>query len=710
MMLLCACAGLQLLGGAALAVVPTPVDCTGANVWQPDEELEPRWSEPGNWSAGHVPTASETVCVGEEAMHVDVDVAAAAIRADSGISLAAGLTITTGALQTPILHSPDGSLTVELVGAAPTIDVTTFEVTGALHLSAGSAPTGQLGDVRVSGTVTLDYEGELAANEVVAGQLELPGAANLVVSSVDLQHSLIGTDAVVDAQAVVVGRAVSVTPAVVSADINAEYSFTTYRDAVVTSWVRAWSIVSARESATLELRGAHVTTGPGADDVWVQGNTTWTQGATLDATTVMTSDGTTVVRDCRWNVESIDTEAATLRVEDPACIDPIAGTTLPIRSAQGSNTTIGLVIATSAPFAAGGILQLQGTTRVAGGSTFTLTATKLAVDELSSVFGAVSAVDVTLGVLGGISGSLELPWHGVVRVSSTYSTLAVPTTGLAGELVFDATYMGAGPIGAGHSAVTLLGPSAAPARWRVEGTTLAPGVAWSLDPRTGSEYQGLVLSTVAVAASPTPQPPAPIPDPIPLPDRPTFALPTITWQLDSRGRPVVVVPTPVLRSGERSAVEFGAAWTRAADSTVPLVAGRRTCVRVVASNVTGSTTSTPRCTTAPWDDTSLRARGFATTKASWAYRGTAAAARRAGATLVTPRISGRTLTIAATTCPTCGSIRIVRAGTVVATRSLVARRTTNRALVTVKLPKGAAPITIRTASARLVRIDAIVAQ
>ena len=113
--------------------------------------------------------------------------------------------------------------------------------------------------------------------------------------------------------------------------------------------------------------------------------------------------------------------------------------------------------------------------------------------------------------------------------------------------------------------------------------------------------------------------------------------------------------------------------------------GTTYCFRARTRDVAGnlSAWSTPRCTTVPVDDASLRAsaqwdRGPAN---GW-LAGTYSSARAKGATLTRGVAAVRQIGVIATTCPGCGSIAVYIGASKVGVLNLSAASTTQRRLVT----------------------------
>ena len=107
------------------------------------------------------------------------------------------------------------------------------------------------------------------------------------------------------------------------------------------------------------------------------------------------------------------------------------------------------------------------------------------------------------------------------------------------------------------------------------------------------------------------------------------------------------------------------AWrtdTTAVSGSLPIAAGRHTCVSVRARDDDGRTSrwSRERCATAPFDDRSLGRSGRWRELVHPAlYRGTGLRTSSHGARLTLPKVPDFTgVYLVATTCPTCGEVKV----------------------------------------------------
>ncbi|GAA1912319.1 hypothetical protein [Nocardioides marmoribigeumensis] len=139
-----------------------------------------------------------------------------------------------------------------------------------------------------------------------------------------------------------------------------------------------------------------------------------------------------------------------------------------------------------------------------------------------------------------------------------------------------------------------------------------------------------------------------------------------SWSGKGLAPPFTVATTSVSPAGTF------ASWsnhspTSSTATSVPLSAGRTTCVRV---RDRGGQTTAPSCATSPLTATSLTAAGsWSRLSGSAYYRGSARTTEAGGATL-RATVRARGLALVATTCSTCGSVAVLWNGTRLTTVSL----------------------------------------
>jgi len=140
------------------------------------------------------------------------------------------------------------------------------------------------------------------------------------------------------------------------------------------------------------------------------------------------------------------------------------------------------------------------------------------------------------------------------------------------------------------------------------------------------------------------------------------------------------------------------------------------CFKVLARDADGNTSpwawpdSDGACTAVPVDDRSLvRSGGWAALRDSRFYRSTALRTRHKGATLRFRDIRAPRVRLVATTCPTCGTVKVYRGHHLLGTISLSSPARVDRALLTVeKAHLRGDTITIKVVSSgRKVIIDGV---
>ena len=148
-------------------------------------------------------------------------------------------------------------------------------------------------------------------------------------------------------------------------------------------------------------------------------------------------------------------------------------------------------------------------------------------------------------------------------------------------------------------------------------------------------------------------------------------------------------------------------------ATLTPSAGSTLCFSVRAHDAGGYTGpwSADRCTTFPLDDRSLARRGgWSSGLGSTYYRGTWSRATAMGATAVRAAVTARRIVLVATTCATCGSVKVYLGSTLLRTISLQSTATVYRKTFTVaafpSLRSGTVTVKVAT-SGRRVLIDGL---
>jgi hypothetical protein len=123
------------------------------------------------------------------------------------------------------------------------------------------------------------------------------------------------------------------------------------------------------------------------------------------------------------------------------------------------------------------------------------------------------------------------------------------------------------------------------------------------------------------------------------------------------------------------------------DGTLGVSKGYTYCFSARARDVEGivSAWTAESCTAVPLDDRSLtRSSGWAARTGSAYYAGTYLKTKSTGAKLTRTKIVAKRIALVATTCPTCGKVKVYWNGTLLKTVSLASSTTTNRKVITIR--------------------------
>ena len=172
-----------------------------------------------------------------------------------------------------------------------------------------------------------------------------------------------------------------------------------------------------------------------------------------------------------------------------------------------------------------------------------------------------------------------------------------------------------------------------------------------------------------------------------------------------------------VRKAAYTATGLPAAWanlgtvTGTALTANALVRGTTYCFRVLARDKAGnvSVPSTQTCTARLVDDPALkRSAGWFKVSGAGFDGGSASRTTKASVTLSLANVHARRLALRASTCPTCGSVKVLVGTTLVKTISLVSTTKKTAVLFTITLPKAmTGTVRITTRSAKVVTIDGL---
>ena len=113
--------------------------------------------------------------------------------------------------------------------------------------------------------------------------------------------------------------------------------------------------------------------------------------------------------------------------------------------------------------------------------------------------------------------------------------------------------------------------------------------------------------------------------------------------------------------------------------------GSTYCFSVLARDVEGvfSRSTDETCTATPVDDRSLAARGWTAGTSSSFFRSTYLRSTSYGAKLTRTGVVAKRIALLATTCPTCGSVKVYWGSVLLKTVNLYSKTTVNRKLISV---------------------------
>jgi bacillolysin len=212
----------------------------------------------------------------------------------------------------------------------------------------------------------------------------------------------------------------------------------------------------------------------------------------------------------------------------------------------------------------------------------------------------------------------------------------------------------------------------------------------------GSPYTFTVRATNAIGTGPASAPSAPV-TPASPPTASITGLPLwvstpsvgLRWGATSGGMPVASYDVRYRRAAWKGGFDTYTTWrsgTAATSAVFSASPGYTYCFSVLARDTldVASVWTAETCTAIPLDDRSLTRYGRWTAGTGSAYyRSTYVRSYAAGAKLVRTGVVARRIAIVATTCSTCGTIRVYWGSTLLKTISLKSATTVNRKLITV---------------------------
>ncbi len=327
--------------------------------------------------------------------------------------------------------------------------------------------------------------------------------------------------------------------------------------------------------------------------------------------------------------------------------------------------------------------------------------------------------------------------------SHTYEVAALDTAGLEGPAVSIATSPPSAP-GAPTSVTAIAGDASALVSWSAPadtGGSPISGYTVTSDPdgqtcvTTGARTctvnglaNGTAYTFTVIAANVVgPGPASSVSDPVTprvAPQASITALPTWTvsptialaWNGSPGSATVASFDVRYRRAAWNGAFGSYGTWrtrTAGTSGSFSASAGYTYCFSALARDVTAvvSAWTAETCTAVPLDDRSLSRSGTWTvgTGSSW-YRSTYVRSSASGAKLIRTGVRARSIAIVATTCPTCGKVRVYWGSTVLRTINLASATTVNRKVILVTTFPSArsGTLTLRVwSSGRRVIIDGV---
>ncbi len=336
-------------------------------------------------------------------------------------------------------------------------------------------------------------------------------------------------------------------------------------------------------------------------------------------------------------------------------------------------------------------------------------------------FSVVAANAAGSGYVSGSSAFVTLP---TPPAPPAGVTATLPATPMPGSL--DVTWTAVGSAGSpvtGYTATAYLAGTST-STGRTCTVTGAPPSTWctitGLTP--GIAVVARVAATTAAGTGQPSNPSAPVTPPTP-PSASVGSLPTWTvaaaLEVPLSGSPGAnAIATYEVRFRRAlwngSFGSYGVLSTTTPSVSLAVSAGATYCFSARARDDQGYASpawSAERCTAVPLDDRSLSAQGtWGRGTGSTYYRATWTRSYAYGAALVRTSVQAKRIAIVATTCPTCGSVRVYLGSTLLRSISLTSSTTLNRKVITVanfsSVRSGTLTVKVST-SRRMVRIDGL---
>ena len=406
---------------------------------------------------------------------------------------------------------------------------------------------------------------------------------------------------------------------------------------------------------------------------------------------------------------NLDITAPSVSALAPTTASPTSGTTITY-SLTFSEPVTGLV---AADFAIGGTSSGWTVGSVTGSGTGPYAVTLTATAPTSGTVLLTLAANTVVDLSGNAGPTTDVSAASVTVTPATVPSAPASVIATPGDA--QAAVAWSAPASDGGSPITGYTVTSSPDLKTCTTTGVPSCTVTGL--ANGTPYTFTVTATNAVGTGPASPASAPVTPTAPIPVPPTAAITALPvwrvatsiplhWSATPGTAPVASYDVRYRRATWKGSFGSSVLWrsaTAATGATFGGAAGSTYCFSVRARDTGGlvSAWTAMTCTGVPLDDRSLsRSSGWTAGTGSAYYKHTYLRATRYGAKLVRTGVVARRIAIVATTCPTCGKVRVYWGSTLLRTISLYSATTINRKLITVKTFTSArtGTLTLRVAS------------
>lgn len=371
-----------------------------ANMWVGDTGT---WSSPANWSLGHVPTSDEQACVETGAPTLDVDAVVDGLFVVEPLTIPAGRTLTTGAVVAvaTLTIAEGGELHLRDAGE---VSWQTLALGGTLRI------TGVVGDASAVGATT-GLPGSSGATIIADEPIHDLGIGGFEALRLGAGTELVGDVHVTGSIVAEPGASIDGTlriepPEGEVASLHGSFGPNAYGDVLgdlTIDGVAALGFLSVRAGSLVVDGGTLRATNVTGEHVRVVGD------GLLDVESLQAGDAAGLLelvscaprstRDAYWSMHRV-------AVHDADCIDPPVGSTVFLQAQAGAWNDQSLTLS-SATFARGGSLTIEGEIGLQPGSTIVDGATQLGFSRTLGVSGPGIVTLVDLDAMPGTGGVLH---------------------------------------------------------------------------------------------------------------------------------------------------------------------------------------------------------------------------------------------------------------------------------------------------------------